>query len=204
MCAPRRTSAPGTTRAPRFCNSSMLAAVGEAQRHLVERLRRTTVDHAVVVDAEVQQYRLLDPLVHRPATLAIRFGDTTLTRFEQVKDLAQRWKPKMGPRSRSGSARCGARRRHRSGFQWIAWGADSLVEGGRKTDALGLVVKSTCCDGRCRSTGDIRPRLCTKERQFHPPLTRSGGTLNGQLRQVAFQSRQVFLCNPYHPWEYRK
>src|SRR5690348_3102735 len=49
-------------------------AVGEAQRHLVERLRRAAVDHAVVVDAEVQQHGLLEPLVHRPAAVAVQIG----------------------------------------------------------------------------------------------------------------------------------
>jgi hypothetical protein len=72
-----------------------VVAMSEAQRHLVERLRRAAIDHAIVIEAEVQQHRLLDPLVHRPAAMAIRFGDAAFAGFEQVDDLAD-GRPQVG------------------------------------------------------------------------------------------------------------
>ena len=83
MYVPRRTIAPGTTRAPslRNCDSSKS---GEARRNLVPERRRIGFDEFHVLRAEIQQHGFLQPFVDRPAALAVGLGDAEFAGLQAV------------------------------------------------------------------------------------------------------------------------
>ena len=92
ICAPRRTSAPGTNAGSEIFAAQWSLPLHEAQRHLVKspwpRHRRPRY---FSFEAEVQQHRFLDPLIgpSQPA-LAIGLGHPALAGFQQVDHLG-RW-----------------------------------------------------------------------------------------------------------------
>src|SRR6185369_16917014 len=61
----------------------------EAQRDLVVIRRRIRADHAILVDAEIQQHRFLQPHVHAPA-LAIRLGHAAFAALQQRQRILDR------------------------------------------------------------------------------------------------------------------
>ncbi|MNH12971.1 hypothetical protein D3C79_725280 [compost metagenome] len=60
--------------------------VGKLEGNLVVILGVVTLDDAVVIDAEVEQYRLLQPLVYHPLAGNL-LGDTGLAGIQQFDDL---------------------------------------------------------------------------------------------------------------------
>ena len=110
MKLPRRATAGGTTRTPvaRMSASSRCANLVPT---LSKKPRSPARIALVVVQAEAQQHRLLDPLVDRPLADALPLGDAQAPGVEVGDDvlhglahLGRRW---------SGSARRGLPRRGR-------------------------------------------------------------------------------------------
>src|SRR5690606_27065893 len=70
---------------------AVLAPAFELRRYLVEPGGAAgALDHRIVVEAEAEQHRLLQPLVHRPLARRLALGDAGPAAVEQSQRLGHR------------------------------------------------------------------------------------------------------------------